>query len=137
MSFAQTPKESYYPGIIGHRESKFSFGITRETILDRNVIKSKQFKINDKVMCKFDRERQPPIIKHNEDVALKNMFYKNKTIKDVNKEIEDKNKAEMERRKFKEDFSKLPRDHDTRILGGGPVYPIIPNRYDNYIVDLD
>ena len=64
------------------------------------------------------------------------MLNKNKPILEVQKEIEDKNNAEIEKINFKEDFSKIKRDLNTRIIGGGPIYPI-PNQYEKYIVDLD
>jgi len=59
-----------------------------------------------------------------------------KGIKEVEREIEESNNAEIEKINFKENFSKIHRGLDTKIVGGGPMFPI-PSQYEKYIVDLD
>ena len=45
-------------------------------------------------------------------------------------------KEEIDRINFKENFSKIRRPMNTKIIGGGPLYPI-PAAYEKTITDLD
>jgi hypothetical protein len=43
---------------------------------------------------------------------------------------------EIEKINFKENYSKIARPINTKIIGGGPLYPI-PGQHEKGIIDLD
>ena len=101
--------------------------------MDKTLLPSKKFKIKDKPFINLDRSFSPAKTLDsgfNKSVRNSSVPRGSKLLEPIREENQDKTDA------FKEKFSYIERGLHTRMLGGGPMYPI-PTHDEKMIQELD